>query len=80
MDRDGILNTQEKKEWIKQLKEGYENQLYWDPINTNSNNGYRVVQKGGKILTDIGEFGKENEILNQDGMTFTKLKQKRNRM
>lgn len=74
LDGDNILNAQEKAECMAQLKNGFEDNLYWDPIN--SNNGTRVVQKGGKIFTDSGEFGKEKDIVNK-GDTLTALKERR---
>ena len=39
LDNDGILNQQEKEECLRQLREGYEDQLFWGE-------GVRVVQKG----------------------------------
>ena len=73
-DGDNILNTQEKKEWLKQLKNGYEDNLYWDPI---SNNGHRVVQKGGKIIANSEEIGNDNEDIENKGDTLTALKLRR---
>jgi hypothetical protein len=43
IDKDGILNEQEKKECLKQLKEGYEERLFW-------NENARVVQTGRWLI------------------------------
>lgn len=71
------MTHEEREELVGKLKDGYEQKLYWDPINTNTNGGFRVVQKGGKILTDIGEFGNSSEANNSKNMTLTLLKKRR---
>lgn len=69
-DFDNRLNTPEKAHCLEKIKEGFENQLYWDADQT------RVVQKDGKIIMDQGIHGTIGDETHAV-MTTTKLKQKR---
>lgn len=71
-DGDGVLTQEERQNLIEKLKQGYEQQVYWDPGNSGTDGGYRVVQKDGKVYTDNGVFG---DVPDQNPkMSYTVLK------
>ena len=57
---DDILDDKEKQECIEQLKNGYEDNLYWDPVDAST--GCHVVQKNGMIISTTGDYTVNDEL------------------
>ena len=74
-DFDGKLNAEEKAHCLQKLKEGFEDNLYWDA----DQGDMRIIQRDGKILLPDAEFG----FINADeegvmlGKTFPLLQHQR---
>ena len=71
-DFDDKLSPEEKAYWIKRLKEGFEDGLYWDA----DQGDQRIIQKDGKILLPHAMFGNGGEGEDEEllGKTLPLLK------
>lgn len=49
-DKDGRLNTAEKENAMKALKEGFENNFVWGIEQSGPTGNHRIMQKRGKIV------------------------------
>jgi hypothetical protein len=84
VDQDGKLNSAEKKAAICSLKNGFEDQFYWNVEKSGIHRGTRLLQVRGKIIeadnfTAIKDTYPEYPIskVNKTTATYTELKQKR---